>query len=201
MTGYFDLWPDFGDSPVRADQERHAVHAHVFLSKHGFLPPHTIGLEHGVAFVGAERDIEIMLGSEPIEGSDRVCGNAEDAGSGLFEGGSELRKLDGLLGAAGGVGLRIEIEDELASLEIGERHLAAVTVGQGEGRSLAAFGENHRHTPSFRRFQWVNLRIRSRFWAKAEGHPDMSDQNRIQVNQIGDDTSAGHTDKGMSDRA
>lgn len=201
MTGYFDLWPDFGDSSVRTDQQCHAVHAHVFLPEHRLLPPHTIGLEHGVAFVGAERDVEVMFGSEPIEGPDRVGGNTEHAGTGLFERRPKLRKIDGLLGAAGGIGLRIEIEDKLAPLEIGKRDLAPATAGQGKGRSFAAFDQSLCHTPSFRRFQRVNLPLRSRFWAKAEGHPGMSDQNRIQVNQIGDVTAADHTDRGMSDRA
>ena len=67
----------------------------------------------------------------------------------------------GLPGAAGGVGLGIEIEDQLAALEVGQRDFAAAVAGQAEGRepwrrrsSLCG------HMPSFRRFRGVNAAIR-----------------------------------------
>lgn len=201
MTGHFDLWPDLGDSSVLADEESRATHAHVFLSEHRFLAPHAIGIEHGVTFVRAEGDAEIVLVAEPVERPDRVGRNPKNGSAGFFEGLAESRKIDRFLGAARRVRLGIEIEDELASLEVGQRNSAVAIAGQGKGRSLAAFGQCLTHMPSFRRFQRVNLPLRPGLWAKAGRQAGMPSHYRIQVNQTGDVTGAGHTDKGMSDRA
>jgi hypothetical protein len=54
--------------------------------------------------------------------------------------------------------------------------------------------------PSFRRFPRLNLPIRSRLGAKVGGRK-WAAVNRNQVNQSGDVTGAGDTDKGMSDPA
>lgn len=201
MIGHFDFRPDPGDSPIRADQEGRPIYAHVFLSEHRFLAPHAIGLKHGVALVGTEADAEVMFGSKLVESADRIGGDTEDACIGLFKGGFESGKVDGFLGAAGRIGLGVEVENELPSLEIGQRYFASVATGQTEGRRLAAFDQNLRHMPSFRRFQRVNLAANFRLWAKADERLGMSDHNHSQVNQAGDLIAAGHTDKGMSDRA
>ena len=65
-----------------------------------------------------------------------------------------LKSID-LLGAAGRVGLGVEVEDELAPLEIGERYGTAAVARQLEvGRFLA---HSRDHVPSFRRFRGANV--------------------------------------------
>jgi hypothetical protein len=54
--------------------------------------------------------------------------------------------------------------------------------------------------PSFRRFPRLNLPARCRFGAKADGGK-RAPVDRNQLNQSGDVTGAGDTDKGMSDPA
>ena len=83
-----------------------------------------------MAFVGAERDREVVLVAEALDRLDRVGGDTEHAGAGLVEGLGQPRKVDRLLGAARGVGARIEIQDEHSPLEIGERDLAAAVAGK-----------------------------------------------------------------------
>ena len=63
--------------------------------------------------VGGERDRELVLGLEFVLRRHRIGGNAENLGAGFGEGAREAREVDRLLGAARGVGPRIEIEDEL----------------------------------------------------------------------------------------
>ena len=71
-------------------------------------------------FVGGERDGELVLGLELGQRRHRVGGDAKDIGIGTAEIAAQAREVDGLLGAAGGVGTGIEIEHELASGEVGQ---------------------------------------------------------------------------------
>src|SRR5262249_6676373 len=75
---------------------------------------------------------------------------------GLGKGFRQPREGDRLTGATRGIGARIEIEDELAALEVGQRNGVAAVAGQGESRRPGA-GREAGHVPSFRRFLRVIL--------------------------------------------
>ena len=83
-----------------------------------------------MGLVGGERDRQVVLGLELVLLLHRIGGDAEDGGFGAGEGGRQPGKVLGLDGAARGVGLGIEVEDQLAALEIGQRHFAAAVAGQ-----------------------------------------------------------------------
>ena len=76
-----------------------------------------------MGFVGAKRDPKLVLLLELVLRLDRVGGYPQDVGAGFLEVGAKLRKINGFAGAAGGVGLGIEVDDQLAPLEIGERNV------------------------------------------------------------------------------
>ena len=54
--------------------------------------------------------------------------------------GGQPGEVLGLDGATGGIGLGIEVEDELAALEVRQRHLAAAIARQLEAGGLATDG-------------------------------------------------------------
>ncbi len=87
---------------------------------------------------------------------DGIGRDAEDFGAGFGEGGAVRRKRDRLLGAAGGIGFGIEIEDEVAALEILQRYRRSAVARQTEGRRLRRRDKFACHMPSFRRFRAVN---------------------------------------------
>ena len=113
-----------------------------------------------------------MLAFERVLRRDRVGRDAEDIRAGTVERRFQPGKVDGLFGAAGCVGSRIEIEHELPPGEILERNRPAAIARQGErggfaanlngllGAKLCGFGRFCRftmgdagnHVPSFRRF-------------------------------------------------
>ena len=84
-----------------------------------------------MGLVGGERDRQVVLGLELVLLGHRIGGHAENRGAGPGEGGASLEKSLASMVQPGGVGLGIEIEHELAALEVGERHLAAAVAGQG----------------------------------------------------------------------
>ena len=129
-----DLRPDAGDPAVRPDQHRHANNAHEGPAVHGFLAPGAVGLEHLVGLVREQGDRELVLLLERILGLDRIGRNPDHFGSGLGKSRPKLRKRDQFPGAAGGVGLRVEVQDEFAALEIGEGDAAAAIARQREWR-------------------------------------------------------------------
>jgi len=87
-----------------------------------------------------------------------ATGSAEtprNRGAGLGEISAQPRESDRLLGAAGRIGLRIEIKDEIAPLEILQRDFAATVPWKREGRRLRTRNKFSAHMPSFRRFRAV----------------------------------------------
>src|SRR6185437_2726478 len=151
------LWPDVPDAALAVDQNRLADHAHEFAPIQRLLAPGPVGLEHGLVLVRGEGDRELVLGLELVLRRDRVGRDAQNVGSRAGEGRAQFAEVDRLAGAAGGVRLRIEIEDEIAALEVLQRDRSAAVARQREGRCLVAEADFARHVPSFRRFRPVNV--------------------------------------------
>ena len=82
-----------------------------------------------MGLVGEERHPEVVLFLEFLLRRDRVGGNPQNFRPGLAEFGAKRRKINRFLGAAGGVGLWVEVNDELAAFEVGERHAGAAVAG------------------------------------------------------------------------
>src|SRR5262249_36583214 len=112
---------------------------------------------HLVGLVRRQRDGKPVLALKGVLRLHWVGGHAEDRGVGLGEGGFEPVERDGLAGAARGVGLRVEVEDELFAAKILERDLSAVVADEAEVRRLGAGHRRFRHMPSFRRFRRANV--------------------------------------------
>ena len=99
---------------------------------------------------------EAVLLLELVLGLDRIGRDPQDVRAGLLEFGPKPREINGFPGAAGGVGLGVEIEHELAALEVGEGHGAAAVARQLERGGLGPLGEVRRHVPSFRPYFRLN---------------------------------------------
>jgi hypothetical protein len=128
MAVDLDLRPDAGDPPVRADQEGRPGDPQEGPAVHGFFAPDAVGLEHLVGLVGKERYAKAVLLLELVLGLDRIGGNPDNVHAGFLVFGPKLREINGFAGAAGGVGLGVEIENELATLEVCEgKSASAVT--------------------------------------------------------------------------
>ena len=137
VSGHRDLGPDLRNPLVGTDQESRPDDAHELPPVHRLLLPDAVGLEHAMCFVRTERDGEFVLGLELILRRHRDGGDAKDFRSGFAERSLEPRKIDGLLGATGRVGARIEVEHELAPGKIGKRDRSAAVAGQGDLGALA----------------------------------------------------------------
>src|SRR3954452_23942013 len=151
-----DLGPDAGDPPVGPDQEGGPGNSQEGPAVHGFFAPDAVGLEHLVGHVGSERYVEAVLLLELVLGLDRIGGDPQNVRAGLLIFGPKLREFNGFAGAAGGVGLGVEVEHELAAVEVGEGQTAAAVARQLEGWGLCPLGEFRRHVPSFRPYFRLN---------------------------------------------
>ena len=99
--------------------------------------------------VRRQRDGQLVLALERIQRFDRIGRDAEDVGPGAAELPFQPGVVDRFLGAAGRIGLGIEIQDQLAAGEIGQRGVAAAIAGQREIRRFLADGER-----SYRALAW-----------------------------------------------
>src|SRR6266581_2181723 len=98
------------------------------------------GEEGAGGFVGIDEQFEgqAELGLEPLMRAETVARNAEHRAAELGEAGVEVAELLGFGGAAGGVVLRIEVEDQRTAAMVGEAKIAA-GAGQAEvGEGLVA---------------------------------------------------------------
>src|SRR5688572_4985213 len=120
------------------EQERAAVHAHVFLAVHALFADHVERLAGGAFGVGKEREGEAELGDEIIVAAHAVLGDAQDLDAGFLELGIQVAEVLAFLRAAGSVVLGIEVDNELLALEGGQLHLLVAGGRQGEVRQLVA---------------------------------------------------------------
>ncbi len=88
-----------------------------------------------MGLIGAERDLRpclvLNLSSLGTGSADTPRMAVPALAKALSQG-----KIHGLAGAARRVGLRVEVQNQLPALEVGQRDLAAAVAGQGEGRGL-----------------------------------------------------------------
>ena len=200
MTRHFDVLPDLAIRPSAP------ISTVVRFTPMNFRPyivfsPHTPYASSIVmSFVGEQRHGEIVLVRKRSSARTGSAETPEDRGAGLAEGLRQSRKIHRFLGATRGIGPRIEIEDELLSREICERNFGAFFVGELEGGGLFALCQTVCHMPSFRRFQRLNLPLRTPPWGEG-GRTIKRVRSTQPVNQSGDVSGAGDTDKGMSDPA
>ena len=99
--------------------------------------------------VAEQREVVVELLREGRVGLLVVEADPEDLDALLVVLGLEVAEPATLLGSAGGVGLRVEIDDELLTLEILQRNVAAAVARQLESRGFCAFGQLRRHGYAF----------------------------------------------------
>ncbi|GDY83535.1 hypothetical protein SAVCW2_27340 [Streptomyces avermitilis] len=87
--------------------------------------------------VADQRDLQVLLLAELRELLGLVGGDADDVVTGARQQLQVVREVAGLLGAAGGQGGRVEVDDDLAALVVGQGDLVAVGVRQGEGGAVS----------------------------------------------------------------
>ena len=132
-----DLWEDLGDLAVGADDEGRPLHAHVLLAVHRLLDPGAVLLGDGVVGVGEQGEVEVEFAGELRHRLDLVGGDADHACARCLVLGAAIAHAAGLGRAAGGVGTRVEVEDDRLALELREPDLLAVLIGQGEAGRLS----------------------------------------------------------------
>src|ERR1700710_750685 len=147
VTGDRALAPDLGDFALRVDEEGGALGAQVFAAVHRLLGPAAIALDHVAALVRGEREAQRIFGSEFLDRLHRVLRDADD----LHTVAAELRQCllegAGFLGAAGGIGLRVEVEHEGFASHSAQTHVATAGSRHVEIGSGVTWGEGHSETP------------------------------------------------------
>ena len=138
MPGHLYLAPGGANDTVAIDDEGGAFDAHIFPPVHAFLYPDTIVLAERAVLVRDELHAKIVLGDKLVVIAHRILGRADDADTCGLERTDMLGKGDRLLGAARSVVLRIEVEHQCLTLEIGQRDVLAAGCRQGKFRRLVA---------------------------------------------------------------
>src|SRR5262249_8458095 len=143
MAGHLDLVPDVADDALLVDQEGGPLDAHIFAAIHALLDPGAVGLADLAVLVGGKGEGELVLLLELVVAGDAVAAEADHHGVALAEAREAVAEAAGLRRAAGGVVLRIEVEDDLLPLQLRQADLAVAVGGQSEIRGLVAGLETH----------------------------------------------------------
>src|SRR5262245_1684247 len=143
----FDLGPDPGDLAVRADQERGAGGAPVFLAVVLLLDPRAVGLGDLVVGVCEEGEREAELLGEGALARGTLRAHTPDVGAALDDRVVRVAELACLDRAAGRVVLRVEVEDGPAAGLVGEPVYRAGLVFKGDLRCRVA-DRGHVHPES-----------------------------------------------------
>jgi hypothetical protein len=99
---------------------------------------HAEGLAGGLAGVGQELERKLVLALEALVRFQRVARDAVDLEPGLAEVPMEVAEICALRGAAGGVVLRVEVEDQALAALAGEAERAAAGAGETDFRGRLA---------------------------------------------------------------
>jgi len=97
---------------------------------------------HGLVGVGEEREREVLVFLEGGEFRGLVARHTEHLVAGRLERVEVVAEVARLGGAAGGVGLGVEVDDRLLPTEVAERHLHAVLVEERELRCGCSRGQS-----------------------------------------------------------
>ena len=144
MAFGFDEGPDVFDFSGFADEEGAADDAIVGAAHELFFLP---GAEFGDEFVSGiaeQGEIEILLGLEGGLGFDGIGAEAEDGDVQFVEVFFCVAKLGRFDGSTGGVGFRVEEEEDALAGEVGEGEGFAFVGFQGEAGGFGAYFESHR---------------------------------------------------------
>jgi len=128
--------PDLHNLAVRRDEEGFAVGE---LGDAVVLDGNTVGIDDLVVWVGEELKAEGVLRAPGLVAFDGVEADAEDDGVGSVILGDVALEVVGFDGAAGGLVLGVEVEDDPLALVVGEADGLVFLGGQGEvGRGRAS---------------------------------------------------------------
>jgi hypothetical protein len=141
----FHAVPGPCDPAVLVDQERRADDAGDGLPVHHLLAVGAVGLGRAVAGVAEQGELEAVLAAKALVAGAAVCRDADHIDVEAAKCREGLVELAGFLGAAGRVVLRIEVDDDPASLEAVEVDQTLVLVGQPEGRGGVAGVQTDAH--------------------------------------------------------
>ena len=139
------LGPDAGNAAIRAEQEGERRTPVKLLPYMDFFPQAPYA--SSISWVSSDRS-PMVRSCFFLNASWAFTGSAETpriSVPALSNCGAQLREIDGFPGAAGGVGPRIEIDDELAALELRQRNTAAAVARQRESRGFLADLELNSH--------------------------------------------------------
>src|SRR5213078_800551 len=95
-----DLAPHLADHAILVDQEGGAVDAHVLAAIEALLDPGAVPLADLAVLVGHQREVELVLGLEPVVARHAVLADADYLRLELLEGGGRIAEAAGLGGAA-----------------------------------------------------------------------------------------------------
>jgi hypothetical protein len=132
--------PDLRDPAVPVDQHGGALDAHVLAAVEALLDPQAQRRDERAALVRDEREVEAVLGAEPVVALEAVGRDPDDLRVGRRECRPTGLEILGLLGAAARVVLGVEIEHGLAALQRVAADRPPAGRRQGEGRRLVAQG-------------------------------------------------------------
>src|SRR5690606_28517926 len=120
-----------------AEQEGRALDSPHLLAVHVLEPDHAEEVAEGLVGIRDQLEGQAQLRLEALVGAQAVARHAEDAGARGGELVVAVAEVHGLGGAARGVVLRIEVEDQVAAGEVAEAHRACSRFGSEFGNGLA----------------------------------------------------------------
>src|SRR5262249_1995461 len=155
VAGHLHLVPDATDDALAVDEEGGALHAHVFAAVHALLDPGPVSFGRLAVGVAGERERQRMLLLELVMAGDTVARYADDGGVDAAKVRHVIAEVASLLGAAGRIVLRIEVENDAPAGERRQRDRAA-TVGRHaeRWRPVADLQFLRRHAPLLRTVRW-----------------------------------------------
>ena len=132
MARHFHPAP-FGRQPSPlVDDEGAALDAADLSPVQELVLHHAEGLAGGLVGVGQELEWKLLLGLEPLMRFQRVARDAIDVDAGAAELAVQVAKVAALRGAAGGVVLGVEVEDQAFAALVFEPERAAAGAGKTE---------------------------------------------------------------------
>src|SRR5436190_1722749 len=144
MALRLDLRPGSRDAAVRVDQERRPGDAHVGPAVVLLLDPRAVRLGDRVVRVGEEEERQSELLAEGPLALGALRADPPDVSTALVDGLVGVAELAGLDRAAGGVVLRVEVDDRPTAALIGESVDRAGLVREADlGSEVTRFGNAH----------------------------------------------------------
>src|SRR5882724_13668243 len=145
---------------VGPDEIGHPGHPHVRATVEALLLPRSEAIGHLVLGIGQQREVELVLAGELGLARGVQHAHPENGRLAFLEGGQRVAEGAGLLGAAGGVVLRVEVDDQRTARVVLQPMRPALLIWQRErGRPAPGLDERHRNPPGRR---WCGAGARPR---------------------------------------